>query len=484
MADGSGLEFATLKNLSLVPVKASAGTTGRKTPVREFLIFPWGDIRTTQGTFTFDEECAKLLMERYRDSTERRDGWLDIDIAHLSQTNDDEPMAHISAGRFRTETRQDGQWVTDLTYTTDAYELVATEKFKYYSPVIGYDKDNRLIAISQLALTNIPSMYNAQPLALSDKSTSRKGILMSQTSSASKYGSFSRPAMAVVCLDARKARLEASPAMIKKEAVEAAKPHMMRLFQAMCEALADAYPDAHLEEVYEDHAVIGMPSKRGAAFESYAKVPYDVKEDGAVGLGEAINVVKKFIPIEARMSAEEEGYEPHDGDDSAKMEQLSQRLKNTEQMLLSATGKKTVSAAIGEIERLKTSGGKDLAEKVARLEARSFEAEKTVLLSEAKKSGKWTAKLEALSLSNAERARRLGDDPIEAMRETFDAAPVSVHPGRETPPQHESSMQPDGQLSLSAAERQELEADAKRYGQPVDTYIQSFLSNRKMLSRR
>lgn len=635
------MSYVSLENFKPVPTKDTAGMTGRKTPVREFLLFPWGENVTTHGILQFDKDCAAQLMDKYRAYTERRDGWLDIDIAHLSQTNDDEPMAHVSAGKFRTETREDGQWVTDLTYTPEVFELVANEELKYYSPVVMFDDKSRITELQQMALTNIPAMYNAQPLALSitgfqswpvsekawdasaamkrakaycgddlkklakfyayvddpelvstwkapigdveggkpvinkravqalagsiqgargnkidvpanelpklkalveryykkwgaevpwksKNSRNRKGIHMSRR--AGKFGLFSRVAMALVCLEARKKGMEEEEEEVSRkmeeEGAAVAKPSMEKLFEALEEALEETLPGAHMEDVYEDHAVVGLPfEESGRVGEKYAKVPYEVMEDGRIQLGTPIEVKKSWIPIEPGDSAEEEGYEEEDDagrmeegarkheeeaarmhkmgkheeaerheeeakrmrakaaggekmEDEEKMKRMSQRLSSVEKMLFDATGKHTVSAAIGEIERLKTSGGADLAAKVARLEARSFEAEKQVLLSSAKKSGKWTAALEKLALSNAERARKLNEDPIAAMREVFDSAPVSVAPGRETPPEHEVSDFSGGQMALSAAEKQQLEADAKRYGVDPKIYVQRFLENR------
>lgn len=476
MPDG-GASSKTMRfdSLAAIPVRA-AGTTTRKTPIREFLLFPWGDIDTCYGTFRFDKEAAAQLMATYAARTERRDGWLDIDYAHLSQSNNDEPAAHVSAGRFRTETRSDGQWVTELTYTPEAYELVATEAFRYYSPVVGTDGDHKIVELLQLALTNIPAMYNAQPLALSDKR--KKDVIMPTTTTRK----FSRPAMALVQLEARRnASLKLSDA--DKAVLEAEKPHMFALFNALFGALMETYPEAHMEEVYEDHVIVGTPPRQGEAFEGYAKIPYSVQPDGMVSLGTPIQVVKKFVAKSPQTSAEADGYEEA-GDEGQKMEQLSQRLRTTEQMLFTATGKKSVSAAIGEIERLKTSGGKDLAEKVARLEAQSFAGQRAVLLSDAKKAGKWTAGLEREWDRTVERAKKLGEDPVVALSEAIDSAPVSTHPGRETQPEPDHNGDSGGQLmALSASDRKQLEQDAARYGVDPKVYISRFMENSKTFRR-
>lgn len=556
------MEPKNTRHLKDVAIPLSADTTGRRTPVREFLLFPWGRIETTQGPLHFDEAAAAELMARYASYTCNRDGWLDIDIAHLSRTDVPDLEAHVSAGKFKTETRADGQWATDLTYLPDIYEAIANEKIKYYSPVVCFDADLRITELQQLGLTNIPSMHIVQPLALSvtaaqkwqihegpwdseaadervrafcgSKDGSLDGVSLPRyqkfyayiddpeapstwkaligdivdgkpviskgavialagalqgarggidvpdedrqrlkalveryykkwgaeapwvsknSAGGKKTMKFSRIPLLALALSAR---VEANQALLED------KPGMMSLFRAIADKLGERMPGAHIEDVYEDHVIVGKyAGEAGIVGEMYYKVPYSMAGE-RVEMGEPMRVKKQWIPA-----------------DSATMEgeaAMSAKLSQIETLLLQATGAKTTAGAFSAIDALK-SGATDaqaLSKRLALLETQTFESKRQALLLDAKAKGTWTAHLEAQADKTAAMAAKLGEDRIAAFSDVFANAPVVIAPGQVIPPRVESA-QADG---LTPEERAICADQARKLGIPEDKFTKAFAENK------
>lgn len=537
----------------------AAGRIGLKTPVRQFCLFPYGTTQTSKGELVLDAECAQEVMRRYQEYTAGRGGWLDIDYGHLSQTNEDDPEAGVSAGKFKLELRDDGLWVTDIHYTDRAWEKVATEEYRYYSPVVQYDKGRRLVEVSQLGLTNIPAIYGTPPLALSvtakqswpidegvwdaDKADARvRKFCGSKDGSLegvnlTKYAKFfafvgdpekpstwkapigdirdgkpvivkravqalaaaiqgARGGIAVPAEELPKlkslveryyAQWDATVPWSKEEKmskfnrvlalsilfggqVEAsqelleAKPGMKNMLEALYSALMAAHPGTHLEDIYEGYAVLGMEGP--GIVEKYMKVPYELK-DGVIQLGAAVPVVKSWA----------EG-------SNASAEELS-KAKAVEGMLLSTTGKTSLSAALSEIERLRgvEQSAQGMSGRLEKLEQQNFDVRRTAMLSDAKSAGKWTSGMEQLADRAAERARKLGEDPIQAFGEVFSMAPTVVDmssPAR--PPETPRGAESDG--TLTAEEEAACQDVARINGLAIEAVRTQYLSNRRMYTRR
>lgn len=375
-----------------IPVTNPAGKTGRKTPIGEFVLFRWGENPTSKGSILLDQEGAEEVFRRYREYTGNRGGYLDIDIAHLSQTDIPAPVAHESSGKFRIAPHPEGIAVNGIQYRPEIYEAVAEEKYKYYSPVVELEASTRrLLEISQLALTNIPAMDRTVPLALTKKS---KETTMS----------FSR----LACI----ALLSATYLETHAEEGTGMRP----LLTALEEAMRAKYAGCFLEDVYETYAIVRAPRTGDGSLEEYRKIPYSLV-NGKVELGDA-------IPVRHSWTLTDVGKE-----EEARMS----RAAETERQLLSSTGKTTVAGALTELERLQQveKSSRGLAERLSRLETSEYSSKREVLLSQAKSAGTWTKSLEILADKAAGMAKRLGEDPASAFREVFSAAPVVVHPGQE-----------------------------------------------------
>lgn len=281
---------------------------------------------------------------------------------------------------------------------------------------------------------------------------------------------FNALALSALLLAAR-AKVSDKEMEVDPEAMEA-KPHMSEMLGKLGDAIKTAHGDGcKLEEAHEGHVIARMASPNSSD-KSYAKIPYTY-EGGKVKLGEPAPMKRGFLPAGPKDHAEP------DGDEKAMeaMKKLSTRLETTENMLLEATGMRTVSTAIAEIGRLKTSGGADLAAKVLKLEADSVSAKREVLLSRAKKDGKWTAGQEKGWDRVVLMAKRLGDDPILALSDAIESAPVVVAPGREQPPEHEGS----GSDGLTQEEHKICLEEAKKFGVDAKVYTQKFLDSKSRL---
>ena len=448
------VEIARTLSEQAIPV---AGILERKTPVSEFLLFGYGVTQTAYGPVNLTAASALECIRRYQEDTANRDGYLDIDIAHLSQTDIPDPSAHMSVGKFKLELRDDGLWVTALEYTPEIFEAIAEQKIKYYSPVILTDSDNVIVRILQLAVTNIPAMKTARPLALTEKQELKM------------------PENTDITLKAQ-TRSDLTLALSVKQAdipperkIQLEDRGVMAVVDAICRAVQSMLGyEAHIEDIFPDYVIIGVDPRGADLFESYKRIPYSLEKDRVV-LGSPVEVRKSWTPVaemESMLSAK------------ARSEEL-----NT--LLLTATGKTALSSAIAEIDRLKSLelDHKKLSARALELEIKAFEAEKSVILSDAKKAGTWTTKLEALALKAATNARKLSEDPAQAMREVFDAAPVVISPVQEAPQKVElSDHSASGRLSSEELER--CEALSRQTGISLDAVKTQFLSDRRRLLAR
>lgn len=384
-----------------IPVD-SAEILERKTPRSEFLLFPFGSIPTAYGELLFDTDSGRELLKCYRKTTQNRDGWLDIDIAHLSRTDIPDLEAHLSAGKFKVEMRSDGLYVTQIAYTPEAYEAVASQKLKYYSPVINYDGKLRIVELLQIALTNIPAMKNAQPLALSQ----RGGISLDTTAETPTPAAVTMPAS----FDSLQALALSGQFTLTRLQLADSGQEMTSLVNALMEALYTRFPySAHLEEVYPDHAIVGVYEARATGVvhpEHYYYVEYSIIE-GAVRLGSVKEVQKMWqdVGVESTELLARRALSEH----QTKVAVLEQSIKDMSAQTL------TLNQRVQALQS-----------KNAALEQRSFESETALLLSDAKKSGRWTAGMEKLATRTADNARRLGEDPLEAYRDVWAAAPVVI----------------------------------------------------------
>jgi phage I-like protein len=132
-----------------------------------YLLFEFGQIATTQGTFLFDQESADSVMAAYNENGRQ----LSFDYNHQlpraisGDTRDGDAPA---AGWFSLEVRDSGLWLVDIQWTPQAQTRLEAREYRYLSPWLLFDPDNgRILEILNIALTNVPSTQNMLPLVAS-----------------------------------------------------------------------------------------------------------------------------------------------------------------------------------------------------------------------------------------------------------------------------------------------------------------------------
>jgi hypothetical protein len=151
--------------LTRTPLATSGGE-----PVSAFLLIPFGEVtveRPISGdSFHFTTEHARAVVEWFS----RMNRKLAIDYEHQSfaqraaRSDGLRPAAGWIGGL---EVRDDGLWATDVTWTERAADLLRSGEYRYFSPVIFWADEDRLVvaALGPVALTNDPAMHGVQPLA-------------------------------------------------------------------------------------------------------------------------------------------------------------------------------------------------------------------------------------------------------------------------------------------------------------------------------
>jgi phage I-like protein len=138
-----------------------------KQPPTEFRLFKAGKNKTLKGELSFSarsaKECAAFAEELGRDLV------IDYEHASLGASSAVDPSkAGEAAGFFSIETRDDGLWATNVSWTDDAAAKLSARKYRYFSPVVTYDRETReVLSVFNAALTNNPATLAQKPLVAS-----------------------------------------------------------------------------------------------------------------------------------------------------------------------------------------------------------------------------------------------------------------------------------------------------------------------------
>lgn len=152
--------------------RLAVSTLGRAggEPVTEFLLIPFGEVgveRPVAGeSFVFTRDHAEAACRWFAEMGRK----LAIDYEHQSfdRCNTRRDGLRPAAGWIGgLETRDDGLWAVNVSWTDRARELLAAGEYRYFSPVIFWtDEDHAgLAALGPVALTNDPAIRGVQPLA-------------------------------------------------------------------------------------------------------------------------------------------------------------------------------------------------------------------------------------------------------------------------------------------------------------------------------
>ncbi len=132
-------------------------------PPAEFRIFTSGAVDTVKGTFLFDDASAVSVMAEYREHG--ADLMIDYDHASLSSDRAPDPaQAGKAAGWFDLEVRGGELWAVNVRWTLPATAALTRKEWRYMSPAFQTDDEGRIMALINVALTNLPATRRLQPL--------------------------------------------------------------------------------------------------------------------------------------------------------------------------------------------------------------------------------------------------------------------------------------------------------------------------------
>lgn len=142
----------------------AAASVGAEPVPEQVVIVPWGQVASSNGPFTVDEESARLVIERFK----AHGCDLPIDYEHQTLGGPyTSPSGQAPAAGWikRLEARPGEGIVAHVQWTDPAAEQVAARQYRYLSPVaIVRKSDRKLVALHSVALTNKPAIAGMKPI--------------------------------------------------------------------------------------------------------------------------------------------------------------------------------------------------------------------------------------------------------------------------------------------------------------------------------
>ena len=146
-------------------IRSSSITLNKEKIPTDILILKFGQTNTTKGPYYMEKENAKEVLTTYM----KRGTDLFIDFNHAS-LDPKTPEDGIAAAWFDLDMKEDGIHMVNIKWTERGKEYLKKDEYRYLSPVIRLDKNNKVIRLVNVALTNLPSTDNLEPLTeLSEK---------------------------------------------------------------------------------------------------------------------------------------------------------------------------------------------------------------------------------------------------------------------------------------------------------------------------
>ncbi len=147
---------------TLAPLDSSHLAT--RTVPNRVRIAPWGDVESTRGRFTVDDESARLVVAAF----EKHATDLPVDYEHQTLGGSyASPSGQAPAAGWikRLEAVPGEGLFAHIEWTGDALEQLANKHYRYLSPVALVRKEDRkLIGLHSVALTNKPAIVGAEPI--------------------------------------------------------------------------------------------------------------------------------------------------------------------------------------------------------------------------------------------------------------------------------------------------------------------------------
>lgn len=140
------------------------GATDREPPT-EFRVFSAGVVRTTKGTFLFDDKSIAAVMAFYAE----HGADVPIDYDHL-MIDAFAPMGGgKAAGWLTLEVRGGELWATGVKWTPAGAEALRNAEYRYISPAFEIDEESRITRLINVALTNLPATHGLDPLVAANQ---------------------------------------------------------------------------------------------------------------------------------------------------------------------------------------------------------------------------------------------------------------------------------------------------------------------------
>lgn len=158
---GSSLALLGARSLD-VPV----GVEGAEPPT-EFRLFRAGANETTKGTFLFDGEAARSVMEK----ASQHGVDLMVDLEHLSLDTESRNFDPDARAWLALEVRNGELWAVNVRWTDDGMRRLRERTQRYISPAFMTDDENRVTEIVNIALTAMPATYDTPALVAANRSS-------------------------------------------------------------------------------------------------------------------------------------------------------------------------------------------------------------------------------------------------------------------------------------------------------------------------
>ncbi len=142
----------------------SLGADGE--PPSEFRIFRNGTNRSTKGTFHFTDASAKTCMSEFAQCGVD----LMVDYEHAAWAAKyavDPAQAGKAAGWFKPAVKDGELWATRCSWTPEGAAKLKAREFRYMSPLFGHTEDGTVMSLMNVALTNMPALFEVTPLMAS-----------------------------------------------------------------------------------------------------------------------------------------------------------------------------------------------------------------------------------------------------------------------------------------------------------------------------
>jgi phage I-like protein len=151
---------------------AAAALDGSGAPNR-VLVAPWGEVKSSSGTFIVDDEAGRAVLEAF----EHHGTDLPVDYEHQSlggtyaSPNGQAPAAGwIRSLEIVPSDEYEAGLYANVEWTDAAKEKLIAREYRYLSPVVLVRKsDRRVVALHSVALTNKPAIAGMKPIVNRDQ---------------------------------------------------------------------------------------------------------------------------------------------------------------------------------------------------------------------------------------------------------------------------------------------------------------------------